>query len=67
MENDAAKIELSGVTKRYGQRLALDEVTIKIKAGVTGLLGPNGSGKSTLIKSLMGLVRIEAGDGHVLN
>lgn len=64
---DESKIELHGVSKRYGSRKALDDVTIKIGAGVTGLLGPNGSGKSTLIKSLMGLVRIESGEGHVLD
>jgi ABC-2 type transport system ATP-binding protein len=65
--NDLTKIRLSGVRKRYGRRLALDGVTLEIGAGVTGLLGPNGSGKSTLIKSLMGLVSTEAGDGHVMN
>ncbi|WP_164102579.1 ABC transporter ATP-binding protein [Candidatus Laterigemmans baculatus] len=64
--SDAAVIELNDVYKRYGQRLALGGVSLRIEPGVTGLLGPNGSGKSTLIKSLMGLVATESGDGHVL-
>jgi ABC-2 type transport system ATP-binding protein len=59
-------IELRGVYKRYGDRVALDDVTITVPAGVTGLLGPNGSGKSTLIKGLLGLVRIDRGQGQVL-
>lgn len=64
--NDGAVIELCDVHKRYGRRIALDGVSLAIGPGVTGLLGPNGSGKSTLIKSLMGLVRIESGNGRVL-
>ena len=63
---DRDKIRLTGVCKKYGRRMALDDVSITIGPGVTGLLGPNGSGKSTLIKSLMGLVRTESGHGHVL-
>ncbi len=57
---------LHGVTKRYGRRTALNNVTLKVGAGVTGLLGPNGSGKSTLIKSLLGLLSIQAGSAEVL-
>lgn len=59
-------IMLRGVTKRYGRRTALDGVTLSIGAGVTGLLGPNGSGKSTMIKSLLGLLSIQAGSAEVL-
>ena len=59
-------ISLQGVTKRYGKRTALQDVTLSIGCGVTGLLGPNGSGKSTLIKSLLGLLRIQAGSAEVL-
>lgn len=59
-------IVLRGLTKRYGQRLALSDVTLSIGLGVTGLLGPNGSGKSTLIKSLLGLLSIQAGSAEVL-
>lgn len=64
--NGGAVIELNEVRKRYGRRMALDGVSLAIGPGVTGLLGPNGSGKSTLIKSLMGLVRTESGEGRIL-
>lgn len=59
-------IELEGVYKKYGDRLALNGVSLKVEKGVMGLLGPNGSGKSTLIKSLLGLVKIDRGKGNVL-
>ena len=59
-------LALHGVTKRYGRRTALQNVTLNIGTGVTGLLGPNGSGKSTLIKALLGLVSIQAGSAEVL-
>lgn len=62
----APVIALHGVTKRYGRRTALDNVTLHVGAGVTGLLGPNGSGKSTMIKSLLGLLSIQAGSAEVL-
>lgn len=64
--NDELRIRLDRVCKSYDRRRVLDQVTLAIGPGVTGLLGPNGSGKSTLIKSLMGLVRVESGDGYVL-
>lgn len=57
---------LQNVTKRYGRRTALQDVNLRIPAGVTGLLGPNGSGKSTLIKALLGLVSLQAGSAEVL-
>ena len=59
-------IALYGVTKCYGNRRALDDVTLSIGTGITGLLGPNGSGKSTMIKSLLGLLSIQAGSAEVL-
>ncbi len=60
-------ISLSGVTKLYSGFRALDDVSVEIEPGITGLLGPNGSGKSTLIKSLLGLVRNHQGTGTVLS
>ncbi|HWV48013.1 MAG TPA: ATP-binding cassette domain-containing protein, partial [Microbacterium sp.] len=55
-------IEVSGVAVRYGDVLALDDVSLVVEAGrVTGLIGMNGSGKSTLFKSILGLVRPAAG------
>ncbi|MEM7476839.1 MAG: ABC transporter ATP-binding protein, partial [Planctomycetota bacterium] len=59
-------IELEGFTKRYGYRTALDNVSLKIPAGVSGLLGPNGCGKSTMIKSLLGLLKVQSGRAKIL-
>ncbi len=49
-------IEARGLTKRYGEKLAVDDLTFTVRPGiVTGFLGPNGSGKSTTMRMLMGL------------
>jgi ABC-2 type transport system ATP-binding protein len=49
-------IEARAVSKRYGERLAVDDLTFTVKPGaVTGFLGPNGAGKSTTIRMIMGL------------
>lgn len=54
----APAIEAAHVTVRYGEVLALDDVSLRIPTGtVTGLVGMNGSGKSTLFKSLTGVLR----------
>lgn len=51
----APPIAAHSVTKRYGQTLALDDVSIEVPAGlVTGLVGPNGAGKTTLMRILIG-------------
>ena len=55
-------IDISGLTVRYGDVLALDDISLAVEPGrVTGLIGMNGSGKSTLFKSIIGLVRPTAG------
>lgn len=43
-------IEINHITKRYGDQLALNDVSLTINKGIVGLLGPNGAGKSTLMK-----------------
>ncbi|WP_029088814.1 ATP-binding cassette domain-containing protein [Brevibacterium album] len=49
-------ISYQAVTKRYGGRTAVDDVTVEVREGhVTGLLGPNGAGKSTAMRLLLGL------------
>lgn len=50
-------IDLKGVRAVYGRTIALDDVTLSIGPGVTGLYGPNGSGKSTLLRIISGLLR----------
>lgn len=58
-------VRLSGVVKRYGGRTVLDDVTLDVPLGITGLVGPNGAGKSTLVRALLGLVRLAAGSARV--
>ena len=49
-------IEVAGLTKRYGDKLAVDDLTFTVRPGVvTGFLGPNGAGKSTTMRLLLGL------------
>lgn len=56
-------IEIKNVTKRYDDKLAVDNISLDIKEGeIFGLLGPNGAGKSTLISMLCGLLSIDKGD-----
>lgn len=55
-------IKCEGVTKRYGKKAALWNFSMEIPEGkIIGLLGPNGSGKTTLIKSLSGILTLDAG------
>lgn len=55
-------IEAKNVTKRYGKKIILDNISLTIKQGeVIGIVGKNGVGKSTLLKILMGLIRINDG------
>lgn len=56
-------ISVQNVTVRYGDVLALDDVSMRVEGGsVTGLVGMNGSGKSTLFKTIAGMIRPEAGE-----
>jgi len=51
-------IEAKGLTKRYGDKVAVDDVTFTVRPGaVTGFLGPNGAGKSTTMRMIVGLTR----------
>ncbi len=60
-------IETESLTKRYGNRVAVDGLSLQVARGeVFGLLGPNGAGKTTTIAMLLGLVRPTAGRAMVL-
>lgn len=59
-------VRTEGLSKDYGPVLALDELSVEIGPGITGLVGANGAGKSTLIKILLGLVAPTAGSARVL-
>ena len=59
-------IEITGVTKRYGERVVVDQVSFTAPSGsVTGFLGPNGAGKTTTLRMLLGLARPDAGEALV--
>jgi heme exporter protein A len=62
-----AAIELRGLTRRYGERVALRDVSISLPAGRTLMVfGPNGAGKTTLLRVLATLLRPHAGTVRVL-
>ena len=59
-------ILIKNITKRYDDKLALDNVSLEIKPGeIFGLLGPNGAGKTTLIHILCGLIPMDSGEVFV--
>ena len=60
-------VETSGLTKRFGERLAVDNVALRVPAGSAfGYLGPNGAGKTTLIRMLLGLTQSTSGTMRLL-
>jgi ABC-2 type transport system ATP-binding protein len=63
----AALAAFEAVTKRFGERAAVDDLTFEVPEGaVVGLLGPNGAGKTTAIRVLLGLAYPTTGAVHVL-
>lgn len=59
-------IEASGLTKRYGSTVAVDDLSFSVSSGrVTGFLGPNGSGKSTTMRMVLGLDRPSGGEVRI--
>lgn len=60
-------VETKELTKRYGDRLAVDKVSMTVHRGeVYGFLGPNGAGKTTTLRMALGLIRPTAGSARVL-
>jgi ABC-2 type transport system ATP-binding protein len=60
-------IETRALSKRYGERAAVNELSLRVERGeIFGLLGPNGAGKTTTIAMLLGLVRPTSGEARVL-
>ncbi len=66
-ETDAPVIDVTGLTKSFGERRVVDNFDIKVPRGaIYGFLGPNGSGKTTTIRMLCGLLTPDAGEGTCL-
>jgi len=67
MAQTLAPVEARGLTKRYGDFTAVDDLTFRVERGqIYGLLGPNGAGKTTTILMLLGLSEPTAGEARVL-
>ena len=67
--SDGARIEVRGLTKRFGSFVAVDDLSFDVEPGrITGFLGPNGAGKTTTLRMILGLVNATSGtatiDGH---
>src|SRR5881392_3781621 len=59
-------IEIRGVTRRFGEKRALDNVSLAVPRGVVfGLVGANGAGKTTLLRHALGLLKPQAGSVRV--
>src|ERR1700732_3998443 len=59
-------IEARDLTKRYGQKVAVDHLSFTVEPGrVTGFLGPNGAGKSTTMRLITGLDRADSGSATI--
>jgi ABC-2 type transport system ATP-binding protein len=67
MNDTPAVIAVESLTKRYGGRAVVDDLTFDLHRGqISGFLGPNGAGKSTTLRILLGLAAPSAGTAHVL-
>lgn len=61
-----ATVEARGLSKWFGQKVAVSEVEVEFEPGITGLLGPNGAGKTTLLRLFTGLQRPSQGTVRIL-
>jgi ABC-2 type transport system ATP-binding protein len=65
--NGETVIDVRGLTKRFGDKTAVDGVDLQVTQGeIVGFLGPNGSGKTTTIRMICGLLRPDGGEGTCL-
>ncbi|MDQ3382627.1 MAG: ATP-binding cassette domain-containing protein [Actinomycetota bacterium] len=66
MTTTGTQIEVRGLSKRFGDLVAVDALSFSVSPGrITGFLGPNGAGKTTTLRMLLGLVRPTSGEGLI--
>src|SRR3974390_1889237 len=66
-DNDAVAIEVEGLTKSFGGKVVVRDLSIRVKRGqIYGFLGPNGSGKTTTLRMMCGLLTPDSGRGTAL-
>ena len=55
------KLTITDLTKKFGDKIAVNHVNLELAPGIIGLLGPNGAGKTTLIRLLCDLIQPDSG------
>src|SRR5437773_2302884 len=66
LSRPAPVIEITGLSRRFGDTMALDNVSLSVPPGVVfGLVGENGAGKTTLLRHVLGLLRAQTGSVRV--
>src|SRR3989304_5944688 len=66
MSSSPPQIEIRNLVKKYGEKAAVDDVSLDVYGGeIFGFLGPNGAGKTTTIKAVVGLLQPTSGPGRV--
>ena len=63
--SNVALVELSNVSRWYGEIIGVNRISVTLRPGITGLLGPNGAGKSTLMNLMAGMLAPSQGSVHV--
>lgn len=67
MTADGFAIDVTGITKRFGEHTVVDGISLRVNQGeIFGFLGPNGSGKTTFLRMLCGLLVPDSGEGRCL-
>ena len=55
------ELSLQNITKKYSDKVAVNDVSLSIEKGITGLLGANGAGKTTLMRMIADIIKPDAG------
>ena len=67
MENPSSLLKVRGLSRSFGEVLAVDGLTFEVRPGeILGLVGPNGAGKTTSLRTIAGVLPIESGEISVV-